>query len=65
MKSLELFNLSGKTALVTGCNAGIGQGMAVALAEAGADVVGAARSSDAPETRKKVESLGRKLPTTR
>jgi 2-deoxy-D-gluconate 3-dehydrogenase len=61
MKSLELFNLSGKTALVTGCNAGIGQAMAVALAVAGADIVGAARSSDASETRKKVESLGRKF----
>ena len=36
----SLFNLSGKTALVTGCKRGIGFGMAVALAEAGADIIG-------------------------
>ncbi len=34
------FDLSGKVALVTGCDTGLGQGMAVALARAGADVVG-------------------------
>lgn len=36
----QLFDLSGKTALVTGCSRGIGESMAVALAEAGADIVG-------------------------
>lgn len=35
----SLFSLSGKTALVTGGTRGIGQAMAIALAEAGADVV--------------------------
>lgn len=35
-----LFSLSGKTALVTGCKRGIGLGMAEALAEAGADIIG-------------------------
>lgn len=40
MKVLQLFNLSGKTALVTGCNKGIGKAMAVGLAEAGADIIG-------------------------
>ena len=38
------FDLSGKTALVTGCNRGIGLAMAVALAEAGADIVGVSGS---------------------
>jgi 2-deoxy-D-gluconate 3-dehydrogenase len=37
---MTLFDLSGKTALVTGCKRGIGRGMAEALAAAGADIVG-------------------------
>jgi 2-deoxy-D-gluconate 3-dehydrogenase len=40
---LEQFRLSGKTALVTGANTGLGQGMCAALAQAGARVAGAAR----------------------
>lgn len=40
----NLFDLSGKTALVTGCSRGIGESMAIALAEAGADVVGVSGS---------------------
>lgn len=39
-----MFDLSGKTALVTGANTGLGQGMALALAQAGADVALAGRS---------------------
>ncbi len=40
MQINDLFNLSGKTALVTGCSRGIGEAMAIALAEAGADIIG-------------------------
>lgn len=53
------FDLSGKTALVTGANTGLGQGMAVALAEAGADVVLVGRSAPT-ETVKAIEGLRRK-----
>ena len=40
MSFSDAFSLSGKTALVTGCKRGIGMAMAVALAEAGADIIG-------------------------
>ncbi len=40
MGILQQFDLSGKTALVTGCNKGIGRAMAAGLAEAGADILG-------------------------
>lgn len=51
------FDLSGKVALVTGANTGIGQGIAVALAQAGADVALVARR-DPAETRELVEAQG-------
>lgn len=54
------FDLSGKTALVTGANTGIGQGLAIGLAEAGADIVAAGRR-DPDETRKSVEGMGRRF----
>jgi 2-deoxy-D-gluconate 3-dehydrogenase len=55
----KLFDLTGKVALVTGANTGIGQGIALALAEAGADIAAAGRSA-ADETVGKVRGLGRK-----
>lgn len=53
------FDLSGKSALVTGANTGIGQAIAVALAEAGADVAVAGRSQPT-ETLALIEATGRK-----
>jgi 2-deoxy-D-gluconate 3-dehydrogenase len=54
-----LFDLSGKVAVVTGANTGIGQGLAIALAEAGADVALVGRTP-AEETADKVRSAGRR-----
>lgn len=56
----NLFNLAGKTALVTGANTGLGQAIAIALAEAGADIVGAGRSA-ASDTARRVEAAGRRF----
>jgi len=60
MSIQKLFDLTGKTALVTGCNKGIGKAMAVGLAEAGADIIGVS-SSLAPgsETELEITALGR------
>lgn len=58
---LSLFNLAGKTALVTGCRRGIGIAVATALAEAGADIIGLSASlePDGGEVGKLVRGLGR------
>jgi len=58
---LNKFNLSGKTALVTGSNRGIGQYYALALAEAGADIIGVSYESNFDETEKKITNAGRKF----
>lgn len=61
MTTLDLFDLSGKTALVTGCDTGLGLGMATALAEAGADIVGASVVEDYADVKNAVEATGRKF----
>lgn len=55
---LDLFRLDGKTALVTGANTGLGQGLCIAFAQAGADVIGVARRS-MQQTGEQVEQTGR------
>jgi 2-deoxy-D-gluconate 3-dehydrogenase len=52
------FDLSGKTALVTGANTGLGQAIAIALAEAGAGIVAVGRSS-MDETEAAIRGTGR------
>jgi 2-deoxy-D-gluconate 3-dehydrogenase len=56
----NFFNLEGKVALVTGANTGLGQGIAVALAQAGADIA-AAGIVAAAETQALVTALGRRF----
>ena len=54
-----LFDLTGRTAIVTGCSTGLGQGMALALAQAGADIVGV-DVADTAATRAAIEATGRR-----
>lgn len=58
---LEKFKLDGKVAIVTGAGKGLGKQMAIALAEAGANIVGTAHSSREGliKTKKEVERLGK------
>ena len=54
------FDLSGRVALVTGANTGLGQGIALALAQAGADIVAVGRTRP-DETAAQVRASGKKL----
>jgi len=54
------FDLKRKVAIVTGCAGGLGQGMALGLAKAGADIVGV-DYIETPETKKMIEETGHKF----
>ncbi len=57
---LDSFNLEGKVAIVTGCDTGLGQGMALGLAAAGCDIVGV-NIVEPTETIEKMAETGRKF----
>lgn len=63
MGILDLFRLDGKTALVTGSRRGIGRGMAIALAEAGADIIGVSQSleTSGSEVEQEIARRGRRF----
>lgn len=57
---MNMFDLSGKSALVTGCKRGIGRGMAEALADAGADIIGVSASlAEGSEVEQAIVGKGR------
>lgn len=60
---MKLFDLTGKVAVVTGGGRGLGQGMAIGLAEAGADIVIVTNASNADATEEAIKNLGRKAHT--
>ena len=62
MSILDQFSLKGKVALVSGCRRGIGMGIAIGLAEAGADVIGvSAQLEPGSEVERQITALGRKF----
>ena len=61
MNKLSLFNLNNKSALIIGCDTGLGMGMIIALAEAGADIVGASVVEDFSAVQQAVEATGKKF----
>jgi 2-deoxy-D-gluconate 3-dehydrogenase len=57
---LDSFNLEGKVAIVTGCDTGLGQGMALGLANAGCDIVGV-NIVEPKDTIEQMKATGRKF----
>ncbi|MCC8391551.1 2-dehydro-3-deoxy-D-gluconate 5-dehydrogenase KduD [Paraburkholderia sp. MMS20-SJTR3] len=64
LNTVNTFDLSGKVAIVTGSNTGLGAGMAVALAAAGCDIVGVSRA-DPGDTAARVKAAGRRFADVR
>ena len=60
MSVLDRFSLKGKVAIITGSSTGLGQGMSIALAEAGASIIGV-DYVDSPETKATIEKAGGKF----
>lgn len=60
MSILEQFSLKGKVAIITGSSTGLGQGMCIAMAEAGASIVGV-DYVESPETKATIEKAGGKF----
>ena len=59
--SMDFFSLNGKTAFITGANTGLGQGYAVALAKAGADIFIVTYDKEWEETEKLITEAGSKV----
>ena len=62
MSILDKFRLDGKVAIITGAARGLGQGLSLGLAQAGADIA-AVDVIDMAQTKAEVEKLGRKCTT--
>ena len=60
MSVINKFKLDGKLALVTGCSRGIGFGIAQALAEAGADIIGVSASLEVESEIEKIVTQNNK-----
>ena len=58
--ALDLFRLDGRVALVTGGDKGLGQAMAIGLAQAGADVAIVSRAGDNAATLEQIAAAGRR-----
>jgi 2-dehydro-3-deoxy-D-gluconate 5-dehydrogenase len=58
---LDQFALTGKVAIVTGCSTGLGESMALGLAEAGADIAGVSSSAGTYKAKGLIEGLGGKF----
>ncbi len=63
MNNHQIFDLKGKTALVTGCNKGIGKAMAIGLAKAGADIIGISSSisKTGSDIEQEINKIGREF----
>jgi len=64
MNTVNTFDLTGRVAIVTGSNTGLGAAMALALANAGCDIVGVSRA-DAGDTPARVAATGRRFADVR